>query len=192
MGTTVIDNYNLCRDRHNAKYFYARNRPLSCEPPLDTWSYHVDPLRDVSGIPEEWKLFSNRMSYWGSYYDDLAAKKTDLSVYERMAREHLNRQPTIAEDLVEALKANVCRSYRALSKVINGWCSPVTIETWFKAHPDYQTYSKNIRPGLTNENRAKQVAFAEHVHNRWGLTCWHQNFMAALRREMVPCVSPPQ
>ncbi len=99
----------------------------------------------------------------------MAAKKADLSVYERMAREHLNRQPTIAEDLVEALKANVCRSYRALSKVINGWCSPVTIETWFKAHPDYQTYSKNIKPGLTNENRAKQVAFAEHVHNRWGL-----------------------
>ncbi len=52
MGTTVIDNYNLCRDRHNARYFYARNRALSCEPPLDTWTYHLDPPRDVTGIPE--------------------------------------------------------------------------------------------------------------------------------------------
>jgi hypothetical protein len=168
-GTTVIDNYNLCRDRHNARYFYARNRALSCEPPLETWTYHLDPPRDVLGIPEEWKLFTNRMAYWGTHYDDLAAKKADLSVYERLAREHLTRQPTIAEDLVDALKANVCRSYRALSKVINGWCSPVTIETWFKAQPDFQTYSKNIKPGLTNENRAKQVAFSQHVHNRWGL-----------------------
>ncbi len=62
----------------------------------------------------------NRMTYWGTHYDELAAKKADLSVYDRLAREHLNRQPTIAEDLVEALKANVCRSYRALSKVLNG------------------------------------------------------------------------
>ena len=30
-------------------------------------------------------------------------------------------------------------------------------------------YEKNIKPGLTAANRVKQVAFAKHVHNKWGL-----------------------
>ncbi len=142
--------------------------------------------QDVPGAPDEWKFFSNRMTYWGTYYDELCSKKADMSVYERLAREHLNRQPTIVEDLVDALKANVCRSYRALSKVINEWCSPKTIEKRLKAYPEYHIYSKNIKPGLTSKSRVKQVAFSNHVHNRWlcsqslGITGWHQDFMAAL------------
>ncbi len=193
MGTTVIDNYTMCSDRHNARYFYARNRALSCDEPLETWTYYLDPPRDVPAAPEEWKSFTNRMTYWGTHYNELAAKKADMSIYDRLAREHLNRQPTVAEDLVDALKANVCRSYRALSKVINGWCSPATIEKWLKAHPEYHIYSKNIKPGLTIENRVKQVAFSQHVHNRWGLPAGTKIlFMAALRREMASCVGPPQ
>ncbi len=70
---------------------------------------------------------------------------------------------------MNALKANVCRSYRALSKVINGWCSPKTIEKWLKAYPEYHIYSKNIKSGLTITNRVKQVAFSQHVQNRWVL-----------------------
>jgi hypothetical protein len=30
-------------------------------------------------------------------------------------------------------------------------------------------YTKRIRPGLTEGNRAKQIEFSKHVHNRWGL-----------------------
>jgi hypothetical protein len=30
-------------------------------------------------------------------------------------------------------------------------------------------YTKRIRPGLTEENRLKQISFSKHVHNRWGL-----------------------
>ena len=157
-GTTVIDNVLMCGERHNPRYFFARNKSLAGDPPVDT-----------SGIPTEWKIFTNRMVYWGSVYDDMVIKSQDVSIYERMAREHIARQPTVEEDLVEALQANVCRSYRALSKVINGWCSPATIEAWLKTHPEYQIYSKNIKPGLTPQNRCKQVAFSKHVHNRWGL-----------------------
>jgi hypothetical protein len=34
-------------------------------------------------------------------------------------------------------------------------------------------YTKRIRPGLSEVNRAKQIEFSKHVHNRWGLpdTC---------------------
>ncbi len=33
----------------------------------------------------------------------------------------------------------------------------------------YAGYSKNVKPGLSEANRVKQVVFAKHVHNRWGL-----------------------
>ena len=30
-------------------------------------------------------------------------------------------------------------------------------------------YTKRIKPGLSEINRTKQIAFSKHVHNRWGL-----------------------
>jgi hypothetical protein len=70
---------------------------------------------------------------------------------------------------LEALRANVCTSYRSLSRYINGWCTASTIEHWLKQHEDYHVYSKNIKPGLTPDNKIKQVLFSTHVHNLWGL-----------------------
>ncbi len=139
-GSTVIDNFSMCWKRHNPRYFFARNRALSGDPPLETWSYYVDPPRETAGNLIEWKIFMNRMAYWGTVFDDMVQKGEDVSAYDHMAGEHLGRQPTIVEDLVETLKANVCRSFRALSKV--------------------------FKPGLTTDNRVKQVAFTKHVHNR--------------------------
>ncbi len=40
---------------------------------------------------------------------------------------------------------------------------------WLKRQPDFCLYRKRIRPGLTEQNRLKQIAFSRHVHNRWGL-----------------------
>jgi hypothetical protein len=89
-----------------------------------------------------------------------------------MAKEHDQRQPFIQEDIVDALiMGNNCTSYRTLSRHIhiNGRCMPSTIEQWLRFHPTYQVYAKNIKPGLTEQNRGKQVIFSKHVHNRWGI-----------------------
>ncbi len=88
-----------------------------------------------------------------------------------MEREHDARQPFVEQDLIGALQANVYRSYRQLSKHINGWCASSTIEIWLKNHTSKLShiYAKNIKPGLSVENRAKQVAFSKHVHIKWGL-----------------------
>ncbi len=95
---------------------------------------------------------------------------TDLSRrYERMEREHDARQPFVEAELIEALQGNVCRSYRQLAKHINSWCAASTVELWLKDHTSYHIYQKNIKPGLSVENHAKQVAFSKHVHNKWGL-----------------------
>ncbi len=115
-------------------------------------------------------MYKHRVGYFERLYDELEAKGEDLSHYERLTKEHDARQPFIKDDIMDALKlANNCLSYRALAKHINNWRSPYTIETWLRAHPTYNRYAKNIKPGLTPQNREKQAAFSKHVRNRWGL-----------------------
>jgi hypothetical protein len=43
-------------------------------------------------------------------------------------------------------------------------------ERWLKAQPTYTTYSKKVRPGLTERNRLRQVAFARHVFDNWNVS----------------------
>ncbi len=53
---------------------------------------------------------------------------TDMSRYERMERERDARQPFVEQDLIEALQANVCRSYTQLANHINSWCAASIVE----------------------------------------------------------------
>ena len=152
-GKHVIDDRDFARSIYTARYFYQ----------------HEAIKRKDRGTDFSSGEFKARMKYHGIKFDGLVKKGGDTSRWERQAREHDARQPYIKDDLVEALKANVCRSYRALAKVIGDWCSPNTIERWLADHPSYHLYKKNIKPGLTPENREKQVSFSKHVHNRWGL-----------------------
>jgi hypothetical protein len=80
--------------------------------------------------------------------------------YEKMSRDHHAKQPFMKECLVDALQkkmgGNCLRSYRSLEKATDGWCSHSTIESWLKAQPTFSTYSKKVRPGLTETNRQKQ------------------------------------
>jgi hypothetical protein len=57
---------------------------------------------------------------------------------------------------------------------MNQWCSISTIERFFKSQSDFQYYSQNVRPLLSEGNRLKQVAFSKHVQNRWGLGAGHK------------------
>ena len=80
-----------------------------------------------------------RQKYWGAVYDE-RVNRGEIDEREedhRLAREHVARQPSIEEDILEALRANVCTSYRSLSRYINGWCTASTIEHWLKQHEDY-------------------------------------------------------
>jgi hypothetical protein len=68
----------------------------------------------------------------------------------------------------DTLNDNNEQSFRAL-KHVSRWCSYQTIERWLKSHESYASYSKNIKPGLTEGNRQKQVNFSKRVHARWDL-----------------------
>jgi hypothetical protein len=92
-----------------------------------------------------------------------------MSHYVGLAKEQDARQPYIKDDILDALKmCNNCMSNCALSKHINNWCSPYTIETWLRSHPMYNIYAKNIKPGLTVQNREKQVVGTPSRKNTMG------------------------
>jgi hypothetical protein len=156
---TAIDNRSIARDFYTPRFFFPREKAMGTTILLD---------KNGNMYPG-WTTYQTRHKQWGLIYDDEVKKGTDMSRYERMEREHDARQPFVQQDLIEALQANVCRSYRQLSRHINGWCAASTVEIWLKNHNSYHIYAKNIKPGLSVENRAKQVAFSQHVHNKWGL-----------------------
>ena len=95
----------------------------------------------------------------------------DISRWQRLARKHDARHPHIKPELIDALEAHVCRSYRQLSQCVDGWCSTRTIERWLNSHPTFEVYKKNIKPGLTEVNKVKQVNFSDRVvDHRWYLS----------------------
>jgi hypothetical protein len=158
-GHTAIDNRANSRTYYTPRFFFSREKAMGNAAVTG---------EDGKALPG-WGTYQTRFAHWGKVYDTELLKGTDMSRYERMEREHDARQPFVQRDLVQALEGNVCRSYRQLSKYINGWCAPSTIEVWLKTHETFKVYAKNIKPGLSMENRAKQVLFSKHVHNMWGL-----------------------
>ena len=154
-GHTCIDDINIMRNKFTPRFFFARAHAMAAAPP---------PIE----IPH-WGKYTTRAQHWATEYDSLVAQGKDVSHWDRMAREHAARQPFIANELVAILQACDTTSFRDLSTRINGWCSAATIEAWFKQHPTYSMYVKNIKPGLTADNKVKQVAFSNRVHRRWDL-----------------------
>ncbi len=71
--------------------------------------------------------------------------------------------------MIGGLAAYRCMSYRSLAQHIDNWCSKATIERWLKSHETYHFFTKKIKPGVTEDNKMKQVAFSEFVHRRWDL-----------------------
>ncbi len=112
--------------------------------------------------------YARKVAY-GHEYDSKVASGEDMREFQNLAMEHDARWQYIKDDLIDALCAYRCMSYRALSKHVNYWCSKATIERWLKSHETYHFYTKKIKPGVTEENKRKQVIFSEFVHRRWDL-----------------------
>jgi hypothetical protein len=107
---------------------------------------------------------------YGHEYDFKLAAGEDMREYQNiMAMEHDARWEYIKDDLIDAFEAFRCMSYRGLAKHVSSWCSKATIERWLKSHETYHFYTKKIKPGVTEDNKLKQVQFSEFVHRRWDL-----------------------
>jgi hypothetical protein len=92
-----------------------------------------------------------------------------MEVYKKATREKMTLRGFVEEAIVDTLNNNNEQSFRALSKHVSGWCSYNSMERQLQSHESYASYSKNIKPGLTEGNRLKQMNFSKRVHDRWGL-----------------------
>jgi hypothetical protein len=90
------------------------------------------------------------VAYWNEVYDSIMAEqcslviKDDMKEYERMAKEHDEKQTFIKEQLIEAIKAYNCMTYRQLAGHINNWCQHTCIMNWLHSHETYSLYAKTV------------------------------------------------
>ena len=154
-GRTVLCDNDLAETVYTPRYFYVMAE-------MKTWmksNPQASARRKADRrkwLRQNWDLEKEKDGEFGKGYD-------------KKSRDHIARQKGAKEELVSLLAQNGRRSYSALGKAMNSWCSISTIERFFKSQKDFQYYSQNVRPLLSEGNRQKQVAFAQHVHNRWGL-----------------------
>ena len=151
--TSVIESRTAAFGLYSPRYFYVHEHVLYGS-------------SDENGLKH-----SDRVKQLGKDFDAKEGGGEDISRWKRLAREHDARHPYIKPELIDALEAQVCRSYRQLSQCVDGWCSARTIERWLNSHPTFEVYKKNIKPGLTEVNKVKQVNFSVRVvDHRWYLS----------------------
>jgi hypothetical protein len=153
-GLTVLADNDFAASIYSARYFY-----VSAE--MKIWN--------KANVQASRKRKAERRKFLSKQWDAEKARNDKFGIYEKKSRDHNARQKGAKEELVALLTKNGRRSYSALGKAMNNWCSISTIERFFKSQDDFQYYSQNVRPLLSEGNRLKQVAFSQHVQNRWGL-----------------------
>ena len=159
-GLSVLNNAEFAATIYTPRYFYIKKE-------IKTWS-RENPQASTKRKAERRKWLSKN-------WDIKKAQDPNFGkAYEKKGRDHEVRQKGAKEELLSLLKQNGRRSFSALGKAMNNWCSISTIENFFKMQPDFQYYSQNVRPLLSEGNRLKQVAFAKHVQHRWGLGNGHK------------------
>ena len=99
----MINNSQLCKERYKARYVFVQQKVLS------------DELPDAS-YKGCWVTHMDRQRYWGAVCDERVSRgqTNERDEYHRLAREYLARQPSIEEDILEALRANVDPFYAIL------------------------------------------------------------------------------
>ncbi len=138
-GLSVLDNPEFAATIYTPRYFYIKKE-------IRNWS-RDNPQASATRKAERRKWLSKN---W-----DLK-KEQDPNfgkAYEKKCRDHEVRQKGAKEELLAPLKQNGRRSFSALGKAMNDWCSISTIKKFFKMQPDFQYYSQNVRPLLSEGNR---------------------------------------
>jgi hypothetical protein len=148
----VIEDRNVARQYYNGRYFFVQEMMKVAKASTVHWA------RD--------RVYAQRVKF-GLDYNKKVADGHDMRGYENQAIAHDARWEYVKDDLIGALASYRCMSYRSLAQHIDNWCSKATIERWLKSHETYHFFTKKIKPGVTEENKVKQVEFSEYVHRRW-------------------------
>jgi hypothetical protein len=78
-------------------------------------------------------------------------------------------QPHIAQQIINAVRANPKILWKALKGMINHWCSDGAIRRWLTSRVGYKLYMERVITLLSNAQRTKHFAFAKRFRNNLGL-----------------------
>jgi IS30 family transposase len=81
------------------------------------------------------------------------------------------QQPHIQDNIIEAMRANPCKSFEQIAVDIGNWCCASTIYKWIALHSGYAMYAQCALPLLTDVRKQKHVNFTTQLWNNWNMPC---------------------
>ena len=149
---SVITCRELAQKVYTAKYLFAlarRQEKMKAE-------HKVKPARAKQMLVEA-------MAEWEGQTE------TEKAFWHHEARKHDEKQPAIADLIVEVFKANPTLSFNAAAahEKIGNWCSGNTIGNLFRSLR-YSTIMERILPLLTKKQMKKAVEFCKFLRSNWG------------------------
>ena len=149
---SVITCRELAQKVYTAKYLFAlarRQEKMKAE-------HKVKPARAKQMLVEA-------MAEWEGQ------TKMEKAFWHHEARKHDEKQPAIADLIVEVFKANPTLSFNAAAahEKIGNWCSGNTIGNLFRSLR-YSTIMERILPLLTKKQMKEAVKFCKFLRSNWG------------------------
>ena len=143
----------MASDRFTPAYLYALNK---CR---------LDAINDPSSVTttEYWQRHIRARNEFVNENDEVK------DLWQMKSRQHIHRQPHIAELIISALEKNPRRSWMGLESDIDNWCGATTIRKWLTTTESFSYYAERILPNLLSHQKVKHKEFAERFRMNWGL-----------------------
>ena len=144
---TVIDDYELAEERFTPAYLYALNK---CR---------LEAINDPSSVTtrEYWQRHIQARNEFVNENDEVK------DLWQMRSRQHIHRQPHIAELIISALEKNPRRSWMGLESDIDNWCGATTIRKWLTTTESFSYYAERILPNLLSHQKVRHKEFAERI-----------------------------
>jgi len=126
---SIITDYKLAEEKYTASYLYAIHE---CR------EFTKDKqLRKVNNTKlDTGKRLKEAIARYDTLDEDVKAQ------WEMKRRIHLERQPRIKHDILNAMRKNPRCSWEGIAEEIDNWCSAATIRRYVTSRGGYQLYSE--------------------------------------------------
>lgn len=152
---SVIESLEAAKARFTAMRIFIDDHMARSRSEVEILAF--DNLEDIK---ENWR--ADAKVAW------LLLSESEREIWTMKAREKIERQPVIRDQIVVSLQKNPSKSLEKVAQDIGNWCSKAAISRWLQSKEDYDMYVERLLPLLTKEQMKKHLDFAVHLQNNWG------------------------
>ena len=153
----VIDSKAAAKVKYTAKNMFISHRVRVRKAEEEVYAYDNGKNNMAHVFREEAK------AEW------LSLPAADKVYWESRSRSQITRQEHIADNIIEAMRANPSKSFEQIASDIGNWCSASTIQKWIASKQGYTTYAQRTLPLLTKKQKEKHVTFSKKLRRNWDL-----------------------